>query len=254
MKKHILSLLLIVALIALLMVSPVSSAVVPNKTKVEKLELATNPDVVLVELAFESDMKMLMAILPLSSEEDATKPEKDPDIIKHLKMAGSPVDLSDYAYLYYDEINEDGKKVTSRIYEVETDKWMTLSLPSSSNGESNGPGESIEVGPYVLEIVGISTKEDFMGKAVLLTFNFTNNSDETQSALWALSTAAYQNGIELDTMPGENTMRNVKSGATLPNVSLAFAPLDNSPVTFEFRESFSYDSEIVELTLDYPEE
>ena len=117
MRKHILSMLLIVALVSILMVSPVSSAVVPNKTKVEKLELATNPDVVLVELAFESDMKMLMAILPLSSEEDATKPEKDPDIIKHLKMARSPVDLSDYAYLYYDEINEDGKKVTSRIYD-----------------------------------------------------------------------------------------------------------------------------------------
>ncbi len=254
MRKHILSMLLIVALVSILMVSPVSSAVVPNKTKVEKLELATNPDVVLVELAFESDMKMLMAILPLTSEEDATKPEKDPDIIKHLKMAGSPVDLSDYAYLYYDEINEDGKKVTSRIYDVESDEWMVLSMPSTSTNGNNAPGESIEFGPFVLDIVGISVKEDYMGKAVMLTFNFTNNSDETQSTLWALSSSAYQNGIELDSMGGENTLRNVKPGATLKDVSLAFAPIDTSPVTFEFRQSFVFDSEIIELTLDYPEE
>ncbi|MFR6313197.1 MAG: DUF5067 domain-containing protein [Ruminococcus sp.] len=52
---------------------------------------------------------------------------------------------------------------------------------------------------FQVELLGTSVSQDYEGKPVLVVeYNFTNNSDEAQSFIFACQDKVFQNGIECD--------------------------------------------------------
>ena len=83
------------------------------------------------------------------------------------------------------------------------------------------------------------------GSAMIVDFSFTNNSDEATSFAVACSQKAFQNGVELERAIttddlGNGYMAEIKPGATT-TARIAYALTDESDVTVEVEELFSFD-------------
>ena len=100
---------------------------------------------------------------------------------------------------------------------------------------------------YVVTIDSCEITEDYQGNpAALVTYTFTNNSDEAKSFMVAIADKAYQNGVQLDTAVisgvDNNSMKDVKPGATI-TVQQGFKLDDDSDMTVEVEELFNFRSD-----------
>ena len=116
----------------------------------------------------------------------------------------------------------------------------------SSTDEMIGAGN---LGDYYVEIKGGTLAEDYEGNlACVITYSWTNNSEETTSAMLSVSEKAFQDGVELDTAlimdssiyDSGASMKDVRPGTTI-DVQCAFV-LNNqtSDVEVELSELFSF--------------
>lgn len=103
------------------------------------------------------------------------------------------------------------------------------------------------LGDYSVEIQSATLTQDFTGNPVIvISYSWTNNSSETTSPFFSISTSVFQDGIRLNsTVLMDNSMydsrmftADVRPGTTV-NVQEAFA-LNNttSPVEVEITEAF----------------
>ena len=104
---------------------------------------------------------------------------------------------------------------------------------------------------YQITVVGCDLDESYDGKlCAVITYTFTNNSDEATSFSGSIRDRAYQNGVELssaivdgwDTI--DNAIKDVKPGATI-TVSGAFVLDDESDITVECTEWGAFDDVIL---------
>ena len=121
-------------------------------------------------------------------------------------------------------------------------------------------GPSGNLGNYYVEIKSAVLTSDYGGSpAILITYSWTNNSQETTNALSAFIERAFQDGVQLDSATILSTnpqyssgtaLRDVRPGATT-DVQRAYLISDSgSPVEFEVFE-FLGDSEAgVSITFD----
>lgn len=118
--------------------------------------------------------------------------------------------------------------------------------------------EEGDLGDYHIKIVSASVSEDYEGNsALVVTYEWTNNSDEEQMFSTAFSAKAYQNGVEctsaflVDGVDAEKSLTNIKPGATL-EVQEAYELTDTSNVEVEVTEwiSFSDDKVVKTFTLE----
>lgn len=121
------------------------------------------------------------------------------------------------------------------------------SVTTSNNGNNTVQSNSVQnsqelieegdIGNYHVKIVGNKVTKDYSGNPILLvTVNFTNNSDEAKSFLYNLDCKAYQNGVEL-TSPissygineynWEDKSKEIKSGVSY-EFNLAFELSDTT--------------------------
>ena len=96
-----------------------------------------------------------------------------------------------------------------------------------------------DIGDYHIKIVSGAKGKDVKGKGVaIITYEWTNNSDDEQMFSTAFSAKAYQNGVEcsslviVDGVESEKLLTNIKPGATL-KVQEAYALEDDSNITIE---------------------
>ena len=126
--------------------------------------------------------------------------------------------------------------------------------PAQENAPTEGKAAEGELGDYYVKIGEWFLTKDYEGKdALVVSFEFTNNSDEAKAFLYAVSDKAYQDGIQLETailmnVDGyevENSMKEIKKGATL-QVQQAFV-LDSitSPVEIEVTEFISFSDDML---------
>ena len=107
-----------------------------------------------------------------------------------------------------------------------------------TRGNSTSENTSNNIGDYYVTVDSAKTTEDRDGNPVMIiTCTWTNNSDETTSAVMSLIARAYQNGVELDSAYmiddfDSNTMTNLRPGAST-QVQYAFE-LDGSSSAVEF--------------------
>lgn len=103
---------------------------------------------------------------------------------------------------------------------------------------------------YGVTIDGCRVTEDYEGNpAAVITYTFTNNSDEATSFMVALYPKVFQNGVELDTAIGSDWDSNkytsdVKPGSST-TVEIGYALEDMSDVTVEVEELLSFSDTIL---------
>lgn len=132
--------------------------------------------------------------------------------------------------------------------------------------EGSEPTETVRTNPanlgdYTVEIKSAAVTQDYDGNpAVIITYSWTNNSSETTSPMFSISTAVFQDGIGMNSAfiyddpayDGDMYSTDVRPGTTV-DVQEAFE-LSNttSPIEVEITEAFSWDTpeEISYLELD----
>lgn len=130
---------------------------------------------------------------------------------------------------------------------------------SASDAGSGSAGASSDVqqadqaeaaAEYAVTIDGCRVTEDYQGAPVaVVTYTFTNNSDDATSFMVALRPQVFQNGVELNTAIGsdwdsEKYLSDVKPGSS-STVEIGYALEDTSDVTVEVTELISFDDTIL---------
>ena len=133
-----------------------------------------------------------------------------------------------------------------RLFTILLAALMVFALVSCGSGGAVTRGKTLTLGDYVIEFAGYElTKDSLGGDAVLITYNFTNNSDEacafTDSAYYEVlqgeeslnSTTIYVSEESMDTIT-KNEYEEIEPGATI-EVVVAYELEDtSSPVTVNF--------------------
>lgn len=134
--------------------------------------------------------------------------------------------------------------------------------PSKSSEEAE-PGETATVGEgalgdYYVKLTGVTVAEDYEGNpALIVNYDFTNNSDEAANAMWSLNIDVFQNGLELETAviadssvyDSGQSMRDIQTGATLSCQDAFVLEDTTSPVEIHVSELISFDD--TEVTATY---
>lgn len=127
---------------------------------------------------------------------------------------------------------------------------------------ASGPQQSEGVlGDYAVKITGYRLAKDYEGKdVIIIQYDFTNNGADAESAMFALTMTAFQDGIQLETAfmlddsyQGDNSSKDIKPGVTISCESAYELPNTTSPVEFEVSELFSFDSTSVVETFNIAE-
>lgn len=128
----------------------------------------------------------------------------------------------------------------------------TASTTDESATEESETAEEAEesTSDYEVTIDSAVLSEDYEGNlAVIVTYSWTNNSDETTSAYTALYAQVFQNGVECETTVADDEdddgyMTDVKPGYGT-TFSLAYVLEDESDITVEVTEWLSWDDTIL---------
>lgn len=103
---------------------------------------------------------------------------------------------------------------------------------------------------YVVTIDGARLAEDYQGNpAVVVSFTFTNNSDDSQAFMTSTMVDVYQNGVECEMAIGADydsgsSMSKIRPGATT-TVELAYQLKDTSEIEVEVKELSIFDDSIL---------
>lgn len=122
-----------------------------------------------------------------------------------------------------------------------------------NGGTASGEGETMsgsgDLGAYHVEIKDATLVRDYEENlAMVITYAWTNNSEETTSAMMTILEKAFQDGVELDNAMifdsslynAEMSSKDVRPGTTI-DVQCAFTlTSETSPVELELSEAFSW--------------
>lgn len=115
------------------------------------------------------------------------------------------------------------------------------------------------LGDYSADIKDFVLAKDYNGKpAIVITYTFTNNSENATSAMVALVESAYQNGVQLDgaivtddkVYSSSNSMLEIKTGGSLDIQAAYTLTSDTAPVEFELSELVSFSDEVLGKTFE----
>ena len=121
----------------------------------------------------------------------------------------------------------------------------------SSETQASTPLNAATVGDYYVEIKSASLSTDYEGNpAIIITYSWTNNSEDTTSAMTSVSCSAFQDGVGLETAiilddayDAGSSMTEVRPGTTI-DVQSAFVLLDEtSVVEIEVGEWITFESD-----------
>lgn len=120
------------------------------------------------------------------------------------------------------------------------------------DAQNNGEGQ---VGDYAVKITGTRLGKDYDGAdAIILDYDFTNNSDETTSAMESLYFQLFQDGVELDftmitgddNFDPDSDMKDIRPGVTLSCQCAYVLGNTTSPVEVEVKSiSDSFKSKVL---------
>lgn len=130
------------------------------------------------------------------------------------------------------------------------------SAASSTASVAEGAGETVVAeqdegsAAYGVTIDGCRVTEDYAGEAVaVVTYTFTNNSEDATSFVVALHPEVFQNSVELNTAVGSNWdsetyLSDVKPGSST-TVEIGYQLGDMSDITVEVSELLDFDGTLL---------
>ena len=149
-------------------------------------------------------------------------------------------------------------------------KSNTSSSHSSPSSQSNDEAENNkseeadgkmigagDLGDYYIEIKGAELDQNYDGESIIvITYAWTNNSDETTSVMFATLEKAFQDGIELESeflaknTDFSNNSKEVRPGTTLDIKKAFVLTSDTSTVEFEVTEWLGFSDNTVTMNFD----
>lgn len=125
-----------------------------------------------------------------------------------------------------------------------------LALTACGKDEGSGDPNHFKLGDYVLDYKSSCIMPDENGKdSLVMTFDFTNNSEENASCGWVITTKYMQNGVEIETayvLSDPDTYESIAQGfwsdiapGTTLEVKNAHLLSDMSEVTVTISEFWS---------------
>lgn len=140
---------------------------------------------------------------------------------------------------------------------VQSSEAVQSQAVESADIPSAGAGT---LGDYYVEIKSALLSNDYAGNPVIIiTYEWTNNSDSTTSAAVALMEKAFQNGVQIDRataysdIPGYESgtsMRDLRPGATTEVQCVFGLPDEAAVVEFEISEFISFSTDTVTMVFD----
>lgn len=120
-------------------------------------------------------------------------------------------------------------------------------------------GDTFTVGDYQVTINSTRLGKDYEDKtAIVINYDWTNNSEETTSAWLSVGMQAFQNGEEIESAIGsgdsDKDMKDIRPGNTLEGIEKAFTVNDENEIELEVSEFMSFSNEKFLLILEYPTE
>lgn len=124
----------------------------------------------------------------------------------------------------------------------------TTATPTTVAETTVASGEGT-LGDYVVAIKAIRKSKDYKNKpAIIVTYEFTNNSEKATAFIFALSDKAFQDGIELESAIIGNdksynsgdTMKEIKTGKTITCEEAFLLGDETTPVEIEVGEFISW--------------
>lgn len=122
---------------------------------------------------------------------------------------------------------------------------------------SQAPEGEGDLGSYHVAIKGAKKSEDYEGKPVIIiTYEWTNNSDDTTSAMGSMLEQAFQDGVQMDTgivtEEINESYTQVRPGTTV-KVDAVYCLTSDSTVEFELsalEDMFSSDTPKVTMNFE----
>ena len=146
---------------------------------------------------------------------------------------------------------------SDEVIDAMTGGMMTaFSSLDEAGGTSETPAEPVRTNPavlgdYTVEIQSATITQDYEGNpAVVIDYSWTNNSSETTSPLFSVTTAVFQDGVGLESAlitddsvyDSSMHMADVRPGTTI-EVQEAFSLYNTtSPIEVEITEAFAWDN------------
>lgn len=154
----------------------------------------------------------------------------------------------------------EAEKQTWGYSDINAGSGGDVTEPNAGAGSGNVKMEgSGDIGGSHVEIKGAFLSQDYEGNpAIVVTYAWTNNSDETTSAMVATMEQAFQDGVELETAiitdddryDVDAGMKDVRPGTTI-DVQCAFLLTSaTSTVEFELSEWISLNDDMVTMDFD----
>lgn len=113
------------------------------------------------------------------------------------------------------------------------------------------------LGDSYIEIKGAELGTNYSDEPIIIiTYTWTNNSDETTSAMVMTSEKAFQDGIEMDSsisardVDFSNNMKDVRPGSSIDIKKAYVLASETSTVEFEITEWISFSDEMVKMDFD----
>ncbi len=151
--------------------------------------------------------------------------------------------------------DEDSKSNTGSDKPAETD--IETAAPEKTKApQAEGSGD---LGDYHVEIKGAALAQDYDGNpAIVVTYSWTNNSEETTSAMSSLMEKAFQDGVQLESAiigddsvcDSESSMKEIRPGTTLDVQQAYILTSDTSTVEFEISEFISFSDDVITKNFD----
>lgn len=164
---------------------------------------------------------------------------------------------------FSDKENDSNRQNDNKQTAQSNEDSSNAELPTIAVKDENESGDNIEtagsgtLGDYYVEIKGAELKEDYNGESVIvITYAWTNNSEDTTSAMVSTSEKAFQDGIELDTafavkdVDFSNNSKDVRPGSTIDIKKAFVLSSDSSAVEFEVTEWISFSNDMVSMNFD----
>lgn len=126
---------------------------------------------------------------------------------------------------------------TSNDTSASTSQSASDAAKDTSNDAGKMEGSGTLAGKYDVKITGAKTCKDFEGNpAILISYTWTNNSDETTSPMGTLMEEAFQDGKQLDSaicdFEIQDSLTEARPGTTL-DVEVVYSMPSTSTVEFE---------------------
>ena len=138
----------------------------------------------------------------------------------------------------------------------DTGSATTAAQTDKTSAEDTAEPSDGTLGSYAVEIKGAKLCKDYEGNnAIMITYSWTNNSDETTSPMGSMMEEAFQDGVQLDAaivdLEYNDGMTDVRPGTTI-DVDVIYELPSDSTVEFEISAiEDAFESNVQKVTANF---